>query len=281
MIVYLLLIVYILFMILKILLSNSTRKKKKRLVQMIRGIILIVFIFFAQLNNTMKNNFFIWLIFIEFTFIYTTIKSIIIDTKVEFNKDIKERKEEFFSPSFSLRKTFGILLLYFMIDFILKFQEFTPYGVLKNITILLFNPIVEGVCLSVFASCIFLVIQSINTLKNNFLAYQRIMYSLKNIFYIINNLELAEHLLLSEMHNINIVNCNFYKSDYLVEQVNYLENFKDFFINRLDRNDINLIIRDINQNEVDNIDISKKILSILDNMNALKKYPIKYIIDNY
>lgn len=281
MIVYLLLIVYILFMILKILLSNSTRKKKKRLVQMIRGIILIVFIFFAQLNNTMKNNFFIWLIFIEFTFIYTTIKSIIIDTKVEFNKDIKERKEEFFSPSFSLRKTFGILLLYFMIDFILKFQEFTPYGVLKNITILLFNPIVEGVCLSVFASCIFLVIQSINTLKNNFLAYQRIMYSLKNIFYIINNLELAEQLLLSEMHNINIVNCNFYKSDYLVEQVNYLENFKDFFINRLDRNDINLIIRDINQNEVDNIDISKKILSILDNMNALKKYPIKYIIDNY
>lgn len=281
MLVYSILINYILFMILKIFLTSSSLKKKRRYNQIIRGVLFILFLFFSQLNNSIKNYFCIYLIIIEIRLIYTTIKTSIIKPRKIFYKDFQNKKEEFFLIDFSLRKTLGMLFLYFAIDLLFIYKNFIPFNGLITIKNILFNPIFEGISLSIFASCVFLIMQQINTFKNNFLIYQKLMYSLKNIFQIINNLDFTEYLLVDEMHKINLKKCNFHKTDFLKKQLDYLDNFKEFYISRLDQTHINLIISEINKDVIDNISISERILSLLESMNDLKKHPIKYIIDNY
>lgn len=268
-------------MILKILLTSSSLKKKRRYNQMIRGVVFILFLFFSQLNNSIKNYFCIYLIIIEIRLIYTTIKTSIIEPRKIFYKDFQNKKEEFFLIDFSLRKTLVMLFLYFAIDLLFIYKNFIPFNELITIKNVLFNPIFEGISLSIFASCVFLIMQQINTFKNNFLIYQNLMYSLKNVFHIINNLDITEYLLVDEMHKINLKKCNFYKTDFLKKQLDYLDNSKQFYISRLDQTHVNLIISEINKDVIDNIGVSERILSLLESMNDLKKHPIKYIIDNY
>lgn len=281
MLVYSILINYILFMSLKILLTNSSLKKKRRYNQMIIGIVFILFLFFSQLNNNIKNYFCIYLIIVETRLIWTTIKTSFIKPRKIFYKDFQNKKEEFFLIDFSLKKTLGMLFLYFTIDLLFIYKNFIPFNELITIKIILFNPILEGISLSIFASCVFLIMQQINTFKNNFLIYQKLMHSLKNIFHIINDLEFTEYLVTSEMHKINLKKCNFYRTDFLKKQLDYLDNSKTFYLNRLDQSNIKLIISEINKDDANNIDISERILSLLDSMNDLKKNPIKYIISNY
>lgn len=281
MLIYSLLINYILVMILKIILADSNLKKKKYWNQILRGSIIVPIFFFYKLNNNFKNYYCIYLLIWMTLFIVSVLQSIFIEHKQKFYEDIEERREEYLTLSFSLRKTFVILFLYFMIALLFRYDGFEEFGILEDVNFIFFNPILEGISLSIFASCFFLVMQQISIFKNNFLIYQKLMYSLKNIFLIINNMNVDRRLLLSEMHDIQLKRCDFNRSEYLDCQLNYLKDFEDFYTNSIDKNNINFIIESINSKMPDNIEISVEILKILDNMSSQKKHPIKYIIDNY
>lgn len=257
---------------------------KKYFYYMLRGTIILPFIFFFKLDNTLKNYFCIYLLIWMMLFIIDILNITFIESKEIFYKDIKEKKEEFLTITFSLRKTFAILFLYFMISLLFRYKGFKAFETLLSIKFIFFNPIIEGISLSIFASCIFLVIQQINYFKNNFIVYQNLMYSLKGIFCTINNLNILEYLLIDDMHNIALKKCNFIRVDLLNKDLDYLNNSKTFYLSRLDHCSIDSIIQSFSQKNFDNFDnvyISEEILSLLDNMKSLKKHPIKYIIDNY
>lgn len=282
MFVYSILINYILFMSLKIALTSSVLKKTIYIFQMLRGTIVIPFLFFFELSNIIKNYFCLYLLLWISLFICSIIYTSFIKPKEKFYEGINIKKEEYFTIMFSLRKTLVALSIYFMIALLFKYDNFIPFKILNKVKFILFNPILEGISLGIFASCMFLIMQQINTFKNNFLVYQKLMYSLKNIFRIINNLNITEYLLISEMSNIDIKKCDFYKSKFLKEELEYLDNFKNFYLNSLDQEKVNSIIENLNsENNSDNVDASEKILSLLESMRYQKKYPIKYIIDNY
>lgn len=254
---------------------------KKYFYSVLRATIVLPFIFFFKLDNALKNYFCIYLLIWMMLFILSILNSIFIKSKEKFYKDIKEKTEEYLTIEFSLRKTFAILFLYFMINLLFRYKDFKAFETLLSIEFIFFNPIIEGISLSIFASCIFLVIQQINYFKNNFIVYQNLMYSLKGIFCTINNLNHLEYLSIDDMHNIALKKCNFIRNDLLNKDLDYLNNSKIFYLNRLDHCHIDSIIQSFSYKNFDNVYVSKKILLLLDNMNNLKKYPIKYIIDNY
>ena len=165
---------------------------KKYFYYVLRATIVLPFIFFFKLDNALKNYFCIYLLIWMMLFILSILNSIFIKSKEKFYKDIKEKTEEYLTIEFSLRKTFAILFLYFMINLLFRYKDFKAFETLLSIEFIFFNPIIEGISLSIFASCIFLVIQQINYFKNNFIVYQNLMYSLKGIFCTINNLNYLE-----------------------------------------------------------------------------------------
>lgn len=294
---YSLFINYILFMFLKISFSNTTRKKRHYIKLLFRGILLLLFLGFNFLNDHIKNFYCVILILMELILILEAIHKYFLNLK-NFYIEENDGTEEYFSLTFSLRNTFCILYLYFVIDYLIKNYTSNLFF-LSFMKRFLFNFILEGLLLSILASAVFIVMQQLIVYRNNFIIYQGLSYALKGFYKITNNIPYDKQLKIKE---IPLQTLHPYKfkhetsshkvllTKFLKEDLDYVIKNKNFFISRFSKLELEEVIKKISviisEEEYDddlenNIILSNQIYKILEDLRNLKKNPIKYILNNY